>query len=67
MNNICKTCGKDAEDHKCADCGAESKEHDEMHACGGDRCQPKCVEGSEAEENCTLPWVDHLSEAETEM
>ena len=40
---------------KCADCGAESKEHDEMHTCGDERCQPKCAECKEAEENCTCP------------
>ena len=53
--NTCKTCDKEAEGYKCADCGAEAKEHDEMHACGDDRCQPKCSECKEAEENCTCP------------
>jgi len=55
MNNTCKTCDKEAEGYKCADCGAESNEHDEMHACGDDRCQPKCAECKEAEDNCTCP------------
>lgn len=56
MNNKkCKTCGQEADGHKCADCGAESADHDETHGCGGDRCQPKCAECSEAEENCTCP------------
>lgn len=55
MNNTCKTCGKDTEGYKCTDCGSEAGEHDETHVCGGDRCQPKCIECSEAEENCTCP------------
>lgn len=55
MEKQCKTCGKNANGHKCADCGAVAEEHDEMHACGGDRCQPMCAECTEAEENCTCP------------
>ena len=49
----CKKCGGETEGHKCDVCGAESKEHDPQHKCGGEHCMPKCKACSEAEAKCT--------------
>jgi len=49
----CKKCGGETEDFKCDMCGAEAKEHDDAHKCGGDHCMPKCKACSEAETKCS--------------
>jgi hypothetical protein len=49
----CSQCGGPTEGYKCDLCGAEAKEHDDGHACGGDHCVPKCTGCNEAQSNCT--------------
>jgi len=48
----CKKCGKDTDGYKCDTCGAESKEHDDKHSCGGEHCMQKCKACNEAEAKC---------------
>lgn len=52
----CKNCGMAADSpmsHKCDTCGAEAKEHDEKHECGGEHCVVKCSGCKEAETKCS--------------
>lgn len=49
----CKTCGGATEGYKCDMCGAEAKEHDANHTCGGDHCMPKCAACAKAETQCS--------------
>ena len=51
----CQKCGMTAEGYKCEMCGAEAAEHDPMHACGGEKCVPKCSGCKEAETKCVCP------------
>ncbi len=55
-NTTCKKCGKAADSqmpYKCDVCGAESKEHDPNHGCGGDHCVVKCSGCEKSETQCT--------------
>ena len=45
------------EGYKCDMCGAESKEHDENHSCGGAHCMPKCAMCNEAETKCSCATI----------
>lgn len=45
----CKKCEGDTDGFKCGRCGAEAKEHDDKHKCGGEHCMPKCATCKEAE------------------
>lgn len=49
----CGKCGGESEGYKCDQCGAEAREHDAQHGCGGDRCMPKCRGCKEAEAKCS--------------
>lgn len=51
----CSVCGKTTAGFRCASCGEETSEHDPNHACGGDQCQPKCVDCGDADSKCTCP------------
>lgn len=53
MENKCKKCGEKTDDYKCDMCGAEAKEHDSNHSCGGNHCVAKCAGCGEAETKCT--------------
>lgn len=59
----CATCSQAAAGYKCTQCGEESDQHDENHACGGAMCQPKCVNCSQAESKCTCQPVTQDSGA----
>lgn len=48
----CKKCQGETEGYKCDVCGAEAKEHDSAHKCGGEHCMPKCKACNEAEAKC---------------
>ena len=52
-NKKCVKCGKEVDGYKCDMCGAEAKEHDAMHGCGGEHCMPKCKGCNEAEVKCS--------------
>lgn len=52
---VCKMCGKSADEPmawKCDQCGAESAEHDANHGCGSDHCVVKCSECKKPETQC---------------
>jgi len=48
----CVRCNAPTDGYKCDICGVESAEHDPVHGCGGDHCQPKCRRCNEAESRC---------------
>ena len=52
MADKCAKCGRDAKGYKCDSCGAERKNHDSNHACGGNHCMPKCSGCNEAHSKC---------------
>lgn len=55
MNLTCKKCGKPADTpmaYKCDECGAEAREHDAGHECGGEHCVVKCSGCHMAETRC---------------
>ena len=55
-NTNCKKCAMASDSpmaYKCDMCGAEAKDHDANHACGGDHCVVKCSGCKKSETQCT--------------
>lgn len=53
----CSKCGGPAMGYKCARCGEEAAEFQELHVCGAEEFEPKCTACGMAEKNCSCATV----------